>query len=76
MDPEQQQPPAEQEQQQVPNEPVQQTPPEGSPSPTKGYGKRPLWQWVILYLIVAIIVYIILYLVFFHHSNNGSGTGY
>src|SRR5438105_3098224 len=31
----------------------------------KSYGKRPLWQWVVLYLIIGAIVYgLIYYLVF------------
>jgi hypothetical protein len=38
----------------------------------KGYGKRPLWQWVAIYLVVAVIVYFLIYLLFFH---NGSSTG-
>jgi magnesium-transporting ATPase (P-type) len=40
---------------------------------TKGYGKRPMWQWVVLYLIVAAIVYGLIYYFFF---RNGGGTGY
>ncbi len=42
----------------------------------KGYGKRPVWQWVVLYLVIAIIVYGIIYLLFIHKSGGGSsGTG-
>lgn len=33
---------------------------------TKGYGKRPIWQWVVLYLILGGIAYYVIYLVFFH----------
>ena len=45
--------------------------------PTKGYGKRPMWQWVVLYLVVAIVVYGLVYLLFFHHhSTGGGGSGY
>lgn len=36
-----------------------------SSKPTKGYGKRPIWQWVVIYLIVAAIVYGLIYLIFF-----------
>ena len=43
--------------------------------PTKGYGKRPLWQWIVLYVIVAAIVYFLIYLIFFHHHSGGS-SGY
>ena len=41
--------------------------------PTKGYGKRPVWQWAVIYLIAAIIIYGIIYLVFFRKSGGGSG---
>lgn len=27
----------------------------------KGYGKRPLWQWVVIYLVVAAVVYGLVY---------------
>ena len=27
----------------------------------KGYGKRPLWQWVVIYLIVGAVVYGLVY---------------
>jgi len=33
------------------------------------YGKRPLWQWVALYVVVAIIVYGVIYYVFMHKQN-------
>jgi len=50
---------------------------EDSPStapqkPTKGYGKRPMWQWVVLYIVVAIIVYGLIYLIFIHKSGGTS----
>src|SRR5258708_37998948 len=28
---------------------------------TSGYGKKPLWQWVLLYVIIGVIVYGVLY---------------
>lgn len=43
--------------------------------PAKGYGKRSVWQWVVIYLIVAIVLYGLAYLIFFHKSS-GSGGGY
>ena len=43
--------------------------------PAKGYGKRPVWQWVVIYLIVAIVVYGLVYLIFFHNSGS-TGSGY
>lgn len=41
--------------------------------PRGSYGKRPLWQWILIYIVIAIIVYGLIYLIFF--SNNG-GSGY
>jgi len=41
-------------------------------TPAKGYGKRPLWQWVLLYVVVAIVVYGAVYLIFFSHGTAGS----
>lgn len=43
---------------------------------SKGYGKRPVWQWVVIYLIVAIIVYGLIYLIFIHKSGSSGGSGY
>ena len=43
---------------------------EPSTSP-KGYGKRPLWQWILVYLVVGAVVYFLIYILFF----NGDGTG-
>lgn len=34
----------------------QPSPPEGQ-QPAKGYGKRPLWQWVLIYVVVGGIIY-------------------
>jgi hypothetical protein len=30
----------------------------------KGYGKRSVWQWVVIYLVVAIVVYGFIYYLF------------
>jgi flagellar basal body-associated protein FliL len=43
-----------------------------SKKPSK-YGKRPLWQWIVLYVVVAVIVYFIVYLLFFHSHTGNSG---
>lgn len=44
-----------------------------SPESKKGsYGKRPLWQWIAIYLIVAVVVYGIIYLLFIR-GNGSSG---
>jgi len=48
----------------------------------KSYGKRPLWQWLVIYLIVGAIVYgAIYYFVYakkggYNYSNNNSGSNY
>lgn len=47
--------------------------------PTKSYGKRPVWQWVLIYVVVAIVVYGLIYLIFIHKSGgsgNSGGYGY
>jgi hypothetical protein len=44
--------------------------------PTKGYGKRPLWQWVLLYVIIAIILYGLIYYFFIHKSGGGTNYSY
>ena len=40
--------------------------------PQKGYGKRPVWQWVLIYVIAAIIIYGLIYYIFI---RNGSSSG-
>jgi flagellar basal body-associated protein FliL len=37
----------------------------------KGYGKRPLWQWIVIYLIVGAVVYGLIY--YFVIAKNGAG---
>lgn len=47
-----------------------------SQQPAKGgYGKRPVWQWVVIYIVVAIVLYGLAYLIFFHKSGS-TGSGY
>ncbi len=70
MDPQQE--PAEQPQQPAqPAAPVAATPampavPETGQKPAKtgGYGKRPMWQWILLYVIVAVVLYGLVYFLF------------
>lgn len=38
-----------------------------------GYRKRPMWQWVVIYLIVGAIVYGLLY--YFVFAKNGGSYG-
>lgn len=68
------------------NEPSQQTPgnlqspqsPQTPQPPSQldqrkpgGYGKRPIWHWIIVYVILAAILYIIIYMLL-----AGTSTGY
>lgn len=47
---------------------------------SNGYGKRPLWQWVVLYVILGIIVYGLIYYFFFAkkggYNYNQTGNQY
>lgn len=43
----------------------------------EGYSKRPLWQWVVIYLIIGAIVYgLIYYFVIAKRGGYSSGTKY
>jgi flagellar basal body-associated protein FliL len=42
--------------------------------PSKGYSKRPLWHWIVLYIVIGIIVYGGIY--FFLTMNNNTTPGY
>ena len=46
------------------------------PQKSGGYGKRPVWQWVVIYLVAAIIVYGLIYLLFIHKGSGSTSTGY
>lgn len=39
-----------------------------------GYGKRPLWQWILLYVVIGGIVYGVIY--YFMFSENGGSYNY
>lgn len=43
--------------------------------PTKSYTKRPMWQWVVIYVIIAAIVYGLIYFLFIRESGSSSGGG-
>jgi len=47
-----------------------------SKKPSKGYGKRPIWHWVVIYLVVAVVVYGLIYFVFMNESDGSSPYGY
>lgn len=38
---------------------------------SKGYGKRPLWQWVLIYVVVGAVVYGLIY--YFVLAKKGGG---
>jgi hypothetical protein len=61
-------------QEQPSNQPVppSQAPANTPPQKSKGYGKRPKWQWILLYVIVAIIIYGLIYVLFIHKSGSTS----
>ena len=42
------------------------------------YGKRPMWQWVLLYLLIGVVVYGLVYYIFFAKKGgyNYSGSTY
>lgn len=45
---------------------------QGGTTPSKGYGKRPLWFWVLIYLIVGGLVYWLVYYFWLGDSSGGS----
>ncbi len=40
-------------------------------TPPKGYGKRPLWQWVLLYVVVGGLIYLLIWYLFIRSSSGG-----
>jgi hypothetical protein len=47
---------------------------EPADKPAKGYGRRPVWQWVAIYLVIAIVVYGLVYILFINGGDD-AGTG-
>jgi hypothetical protein len=41
---------------------------------SKGYGKRPLWQWILIYLIIGGIAYALIY--YFVFAKKGTSYNY
>jgi len=39
------------------------------------YGKRPLWQWIVLYLIIGGIIYAAVYFLFLNKSGGYNYSG-
>lgn len=46
--------------------------PNNQPPKSGGYGKRPVWQWVVIYLIAAAIVYTLIYFLFIKGDGSTS----
>lgn len=45
----------------------------------QGYAKRPLWQWILLYIVIGGLVYVLIYYFVYKRSGynyNQSGSGY
>lgn len=40
----------------------------------KGYGKRPLWQWILIYVVIGAIVYGVIY--YFVLAKKGGNNLY
>ena len=45
------------------------------PAKKGGYGKRPLWQWILLYVIIGGVIYYVIYYFFFMSHGNAGGSG-
>lgn len=43
---------------------------------SRGYGKRPLSFWIVLYVVIGGLVYAVGYLLLMHHGASGSGPSY
>lgn len=41
-----------------------------------GYGKRPLWQWILIYVVVGGIIYFAIYKFFLKGNYSYSGNSY
>src|SRR3989344_6735866 len=39
-----------------------------------GYGKRPLWQWILLYAVIGVVLYALVYYFFFANGSTNYGT--
>jgi len=47
-----------------------------TPGKAKGYGKRPMWQWAVIYLVAAIVVYFLIWLIFIRKSGGSTNSLY
>lgn len=49
--------------------------PQIAPKQSGGYGKRPIWHWIVLYIILGVIVYGLIYFFFMRDSGSSGGGG-
>ncbi len=68
MDPQNQTPTPPPAQAEPPEAPA--TPPNSTPPAKKSYAKRPLWQWILIYVVVAVVVYGLIWLLFLRSSGS------
>ena len=63
------------EQNQPAQDPAQQSPQPGQDQqPAKKYSKRPLWFWILLYVVLGTIVYLLVYFFFFADTVGEGGV--
>lgn len=43
--------------------------------PGGSYGKRPTWQWILLYIVAAAVVYGLIYYFFIKGNGSSGGSG-
>ena len=43
---------------------------EAVPNNKSGYGKRPLWQWLAIYIVIGVVIYGAIYYLFLKNNNS------
>lgn len=46
-----------------------------SASKKGGYGRRPLWQWILLYVVIGAVVYYGIYYYYTHRKTTATNGG-
>jgi hypothetical protein len=41
-----------------------------------GYGKRPLWHWILIYIVVGGLIYLLIYLFLFSNGDDNGSSVY
>lgn len=49
---------------------------DSSKSGGKGYGKKSLWKWILLYIVIGGAIYALIYFLLIRHKGSGGGLGY